>query len=135
MSSTHSALSPSEEKKEAYLPQGEGEGETAISPQTLEEGDAPLGKVTGEPVSMRVATPTDRDRADEKSPAKASDYFTLMASGFALVSDGYQNNLSTVFNAIFKILYPADYTSAVSTRVSNSLLVGGRLPRIGYLAV
>jgi hypothetical protein len=24
-----------------------------------------------------------------------------MASGFALVSDGYQNNLSTVFNAIF----------------------------------
>jgi len=33
--------------------------------------------------------------------AKASDYFTLMASGFALVSDGYQNNLATVFNAIF----------------------------------
>jgi hypothetical protein len=71
--------------------------------------------------------------------AKASDNFTLMASGFALVSDGYQNHLSTVFNAVFastffcredlaigeKILYAAEYTSAVSTRVSNSLLVGG----------
>ncbi|GFZ43229.1 Probable metabolite transport protein GIT1 [Saitozyma sp. JCM 24511] len=108
MSSTNSALTPSEEKKEAYLPQGEGEGETAISPQTLEEGDAPLGKVT----------------------AKASDYFTLMASGFALVSDGYQNNLSTVFNAVFKILYPAVYTSVVSTRVSNSLLVGEVLGQV-----
>lgn len=33
--------------------------------------------------------------------AKMSDYFTLLASGFALVSDGYQNNLSTVFNLIY----------------------------------
>ena len=33
--------------------------------------------------------------------AKTSDYFTLLASGFALVSDGYQNSLSTVFNAIY----------------------------------
>jgi MFS family permease len=61
-------------------------------------------------------------------------------TGFALVSDGYQNNLSTVFNPIFvsgtcsganppadaaqKKLYPKVYTSTVSTRVSNSLLVG-----------
>ncbi|KAL1411932.1 Plasma membrane permease, mediates uptake of glycerophosphoinositol and glycerophosphocholine [Vanrija albida] len=62
--------------------------------------------------------------------AKASDYFTLMASGFALVSDGYQNNLATVFNAVFKILYPAIYTSVVSTRVSNSLLVGEVLGQV-----
>lgn len=53
-----------------------------------------------------------------------------MASGFALVSDGYQNNLSTVFNAVFKILYPAIYTSVVSTRVSNSLLVGEVLGQV-----
>lgn len=30
-----------------------------------------------------------------------SDYFTILASGFALVSDGYQNNLATVFNPVF----------------------------------
>jgi hypothetical protein len=64
MSSTHSELSPSVEKKEAYLPQadGEGEGETGISPQTLEEGDAPLGKVTG--ASMRVDAPSVSSRLD-----------------------------------------------------------------------
>lgn len=33
--------------------------------------------------------------------AKVSDYFTILASGFALVSDGYQNNLATVFNPVF----------------------------------
>ncbi|WVQ86047.1 hypothetical protein IAT38_008215 [Cryptococcus sp. DSM 104549] len=59
-----------------------------------------------------------------KSTATASDYFTLLASGFALASDGYQNSLPTVFNPIFKILYKSYYTSDVSTRVSNSLLVG-----------
>lgn len=47
-----------------------------------------------------------------------------MASGFALVSDGYQNNLATVFNVIFGVLYPHDYTSGVKTRVSNALLIG-----------
>ncbi|WOO85442.1 Glycerophosphoinositol permease 1 [Vanrija pseudolonga] len=63
------------------------------------------------------------DGVDVKT-ARASDYFTIMASGFALVSDGYQNNLATVFNVIFGILYPHDYTSGVKTRVSNALLIG-----------
>ncbi len=133
----------------------EDEVDQESGPQTsalaeLESGDAPLGKVT----------------------ASASDYFTLMASGFALVSDGYQSeqevilalitrssrflsarclrllrsspsftfppsppldrleadttldNLPTIFNPVFKILYASYYTSDVSTRVSNSLLVG-----------
>lgn len=33
--------------------------------------------------------------------AKRSDYFTILATGFALISDGYQNNVMTVINAIF----------------------------------
>ncbi|WVR05689.1 hypothetical protein IAU60_002713 [Kwoniella sp. DSM 27419] len=69
---------------------------------------------------------------EEASPkAKMSDYFTLLATGFALVSDGYQNNLATVFNPIFKILYKSYYTSTVSTRVSNSLLIGEIVGQIG----
>ncbi|KAL7423678.1 Plasma membrane permease, mediates uptake of glycerophosphoinositol and glycerophosphocholine [Cryptotrichosporon argae] len=57
--------------------------------------------------------------------ATRSDYFTLLASGFALISDGWHNNVATVVNAIFGKLYgSAVYTSAISTRVSNSLLVG-----------
>ena len=45
-------------------------------------------------------------------------------SGFALISDGYQNNLMTMTNVVLKKEYKKQYTSAVSTRVSNALLVG-----------
>ncbi|PWY64249.1 MFS general substrate transporter [Aspergillus heteromorphus CBS 117.55] len=53
-----------------------------------------------------------------------SDYLTILASGFALISDGYQNNLMTMANVLLKKEYPKQYTSIVSTRVSNALLVG-----------
>ncbi|WWC68471.1 uncharacterized protein I206_102399 [Kwoniella pini CBS 10737] len=71
------------------------------------------------------------DVEEIEQKAKLSDYFTLLATGFALVSDGYQNNLATVFNPIFKIIYKSYYTSAVSTRVSNSLLIGEIIGQVG----
>ncbi|KAL9488248.1 hypothetical protein ACSS6W_000525 [Trichoderma asperelloides] len=64
--------------------------------------------------------------ADEriKKRQSLSAIFTIIAAGAALISDGYQNNLMTMSNVLFKKEYPAQYTSVVSTRVSNSLLVG-----------
>ncbi|OKL64031.1 putative metabolite transport protein GIT1 [Talaromyces atroroseus] len=53
-----------------------------------------------------------------------SDLFTIFAAGFALISDGYQNNLMTMANVLLKKEYPEQYNSTVSTRVSNALLVG-----------
>ncbi|KAL3960637.1 hypothetical protein ACCO45_005754 [Purpureocillium lilacinum] len=53
-----------------------------------------------------------------------SDIFTIFCAGFALISDGYQNNLMTMTNVLFKKAFSAEYTSTVSTRVSNALLVG-----------
>ena len=53
-----------------------------------------------------------------------SDLFTIFCAGFALISDGYQNNLMTMTNVVLKKEYAKQYTSAVSTRVSNALLVG-----------
>ncbi|QQK41450.1 Major facilitator superfamily, general substrate transporter [Penicillium digitatum] len=53
-----------------------------------------------------------------------SDLFTIFASGFALISDGYQNNMMTMANVLLKKEYPKEYTTTVSTRVSNALLVG-----------
>ncbi|KAN0110596.1 MFS general substrate transporter [Hyaloscypha variabilis] len=53
-----------------------------------------------------------------------SDKFTIFASGAALVSDGYFNNLMTMVNVILAKQYPKSYTASVKTRVSNSLLVG-----------
>ncbi|PPQ85889.1 hypothetical protein CVT25_015831 [Psilocybe cyanescens] len=61
---------------------------------------------------------------------RLSPYFTIAAAAFGLISDGYQNNLMTMANVIFKKLYPKDYGSDVSTRVSNSLLVGAIIGQI-----
>lgn len=59
-----------------------------------------------------------------------SAYFTIAAAAFGLISDGYQNNLMTMANVVFKKLYPTEYTSDVSTRVSNSLLVGAIIGQV-----
>ncbi|PWN25094.1 MFS general substrate transporter [Jaminaea rosea] len=63
--------------------------------------------------------------------AKWSDLFTVLAAGAALISDGYQNNLMTLLNPLFATRYgKVEYSSAVSTRVSNSLLVGAILGQV-----
>ncbi|EIN14188.1 MFS Git1p-like glycerophosphoinositol permease [Punctularia strigosozonata HHB-11173 SS5] len=59
-----------------------------------------------------------------------SAYFTIAAAAFGLISDGYQNNLMTMTNVVFKKLYPTEYTADVSTRVSNSLLVGAIIGQV-----
>ncbi|KAL6830192.1 sugar transporter domain-containing protein [Trichoderma camerunense] len=90
-----------------------------------------------EKASAVVETQGDGDNAVavvESSAAKKrqslSDIFTIIAAGAALISDGYQNNLMTMSNVLFKKEYPAQYTSTVSTRVSNSLLVGAILGQV-----
>ena len=61
---------------------------------------------------------------------RLSDLFTIACAGFALISDGYQNNLMTMTNVVLKAEYPKNYTSAFSTQVSNALLVGEILGQI-----
>ncbi|KAK7219875.1 hypothetical protein V2G26_007878 [Clonostachys chloroleuca] len=61
---------------------------------------------------------------------RISDIFTIICAGAALISDGYQNNLMTMSNVLFKQEYPTEYTSTVSTRVSNALLVGEVLGQV-----
>lgn len=62
------------------------------------------------------------DSRDRKK--SLSDILTIVCAGFALISDGYQNNLMTMVNVLLTQEYPHDYTSTMKTRVSNSLLVG-----------
>ncbi|TFY67182.1 hypothetical protein EVJ58_g1787 [Rhodofomes roseus] len=63
-------------------------------------------------------------RARTHGKATISAYMAIAASAFGLISDGYHNNLMTMTNIVFKKLYPSDYTSNISTRVTNALLVG-----------
>ncbi|KAH9835386.1 MFS general substrate transporter [Rhodofomes roseus] len=85
-------------------------------------------QTTREAISAVPALDTraTRDPEDSKMSKKArlSAYFTIAAAAFGLISDGYQNNLMTMTNVVYKKLYAAEYTSTVSTRVSNALLVG-----------
>ncbi|KZP31225.1 MFS Git1p-like glycerophosphoinositol permease [Athelia psychrophila] len=83
-------------------------------------------------VSAREHAEELRADAHTQSPKESmSAYFTIAAAAFGLISDGYQNNLMTMSNVVFKKLYPTEYTSAVSTRVSNALLVGAILGQLG----
>lgn len=55
---------------------------------------------------------------------RASDLWTILCAGCALISDGYANSLMTLINVVLRKQYTAQYKSNVSTRVSNALLVG-----------
>ncbi|KAF2237591.1 putative glycerophosphoinositol permease [Viridothelium virens] len=79
------------------------------------------------PVGHRVANPADPNAPStnvSSARQRLSDLFTIACAGFALISDGYQNNLMTMTNVVLKAEYPKAYTSAYSTQVSNALLVG-----------
>ncbi|KAH9061011.1 MFS general substrate transporter [Lactarius vividus] len=78
-----------------------------------------IGSAEVVPALGKRASEQDRTTAE-----KISAYFTIAAAACGLISDGYQNNLMTMTNVVFKRLYPKDYTPEVSTRVSNALLVG-----------
>ena len=78
--------------------------------------------VPSDPAAPSAAISSQRQRL--------SDIFTISAAGFALISDGYFNNLMTMVNVVLKKEYPTDYTPAVSTQVSNALLVGEILGQI-----
>lgn len=65
-----------------------------------------------------------------KKKKTISDMFTILCCGVALMSDGYQNNLMTMLNAVFTKQYPDTYDSTLKTRVSNALLVGEILGQI-----
>ena len=68
--------------------------------------------------------PADPSREVSSSRQRISDIFTIICAGFALISDGYQNNLMTMTNVVLRKEYPKEYTAYYSTAVSNALLVG-----------
>lgn len=55
---------------------------------------------------------------------KLKDALMILCAGFALISDGYQNNVMSMMNKVFALEYPKEYTASLSTQVSNASLVG-----------
>lgn len=66
---------------------------------------------------------------------RLSSAFTIACSGFALISDGLQNNIMSLTNVVFAQVYGSAYNSHWSTQLSNSLTVGTIFGQIiiGYL--
>ncbi|KAF2098813.1 putative glycerophosphoinositol permease [Rhizodiscina lignyota] len=82
---------------------------------------------TIKPLESSIADPSDPSAPSKEVSSRRqriSDLFTILCAGFALISDGYQNNLMTMTNVLLKKEYPTQYTTAYSTAVSNALLVG-----------
>ncbi|KAG7661112.1 GIT1 [[Candida] subhashii] len=55
---------------------------------------------------------------------KLKDALMILCAGFALISDGYQNNVMSMLNKVFALEHPTEYTAVMSTQVSNASLVG-----------
>ncbi|KAH9062250.1 MFS general substrate transporter [Lactarius vividus] len=75
-------------------------------------------------VRTNVEVVPDLGKKTSTTAEKISAHVTIAAAALGLISDGYQSYLMTMANVVFKRLYPKDYTPAVSTRVSNAVLVG-----------
>lgn len=98
--------------------------------------DSPVKEINSNEQVTALYDDNDNDAKDVASSsmarkAKLSDLMSVLASGCALISDGYQNSLMTMLNPLFTKRYGSTiYSSAVSTRVSNSLLVGAIIGQI-----
>lgn len=93
---------------------GPGDIDQVNSPEGVFGGSA--GDANEPALSGAGAIPSRKQRI--------SDLFTILCAGCALISDGYANSLMTLVNVVLDAQYPKQYVSAVSTRVSNALLVG-----------
>ncbi|WPH04629.1 Hypothetical protein R9X50_00752200 [Acrodontium crateriforme] len=60
-----------------------------------------------------------------KKVTKVSSTVTVLVAGLALFSDGYNAQIIGYMKPLFKVLYPdGSYSSTISTRLSNSYLIG-----------
>ncbi|KAJ6531332.1 major facilitator superfamily domain-containing protein [Mycena capillaripes] len=85
------------------------------------------------PTEPKVAEPILEELSRKE---RLSSAFTIACSGFALISDGLQNNIMSLTNVVFGQLFgSAAYNSVWSTQLSNSLTVGTILGQlaIGYI--
>ncbi|KAK3835958.1 MAG: major facilitator superfamily domain-containing protein [Linnemannia elongata] len=82
--------------------------------------------------SPDVVQITEDEIERERERVRLSPLFTIIFSGFALMSDGYQVGVLSLINVCFAKIYGDAYTSEMSTRLGNALFVGIVLGQIGF---
>ena len=82
----------------------------------------------GNVVDEASATPSNEVVESQSSVlkhvSKVSSILTVIVSGLALFSDGYNAQVIGYMNPIFEVLYPNTFTSGIKTRLSNAYLIG-----------
>ncbi|KAF8945948.1 Plasma membrane permease, mediates uptake of glycerophosphoinositol and glycerophosphocholine [Haplosporangium gracile] len=79
-----------------------------------------------------ISPEDDHKQTAKKEKSRFSAIFTVIFSGFALLSDGYQIGVLSLINVCFNKIYGDQFTSEISTRIGNSLFVGCILGQIGF---
>lgn len=63
------------------------------------------------------------ERKQRLAGPKLKEILTILCAGFALISDGYQNNVLTMANQVLTYEFPDAYTPDMKTNVSNAALI------------
>lgn len=82
------------------------------------------------PSYWAIIFPKQDQNIKTKIPTTHSPPFSNL--GFALLSDGYQVGVLSLVNVCFTKIYGDQFTSAMSTRIGNSLFVGCIIGQIGF---
>ncbi|KAF9918518.1 Plasma membrane permease, mediates uptake of glycerophosphoinositol and glycerophosphocholine [Lobosporangium transversale] len=83
-------------------------------------------------VPQKPIDQVNQDEVAKKERSRLSSIFTVIFSGFALLSDGYQVGVLSLVNVCFTKIYGDEFTSAISTRIGNSLFIGCIIGQIGF---
>ena len=82
-----------------------------------------MASKAGSSETANDCTPEDAAAALQKT-SRISSTLTVLVAGLALFSDGYNAQIIGYMKPLFKELYKDGMSSAMSTRLSNSYLIG-----------
>lgn len=94
--------------------------------------------LTADKSSGKIDVEVNQVELQDKHPSsiptrtKVSVIATVVFSGIALFSDGYNAQVVGYMNPFLTKLYPEAYTDAVQTRMSNAYLIGEIIGMLGF---
>ena len=83
-----------------------------------------MASKAGSSETANDCTPEDAAAAALQKTSRISSTLTVLVAGLALFSDGYNAQIIGYMKPFFKELYKDGMSSAMSTRLSNSYLIG-----------
>ncbi|EMT69761.1 major facilitator superfamily domain-containing protein [Fusarium oxysporum II5] len=86
--------------------------------------DTPAPKSNQDDESFKNDTVVNSTDVEITTKSRMSTITTVLTSGLALFSDGYNAQIIGYMNPVFAKLYPDSFSSSIKTRLSNAFLIG-----------